>query len=94
MLNVTISVDALEWTAHWLGRRRCDLLSIFLADNPEVVPQVRIVAVESKGRTETEPIDVRESAAPLMKLYNRSSRRWMRSRRFFPQRPRYHSSRI
>jgi hypothetical protein len=65
MMNVTLSVDALEWTAHWLGQRRCDLLSVFIATDSAARPQVRIVAVESKGSTEIEPVAVRATAAPL-----------------------------
>lgn len=64
-LSLHISVDALEWTAHWLGRRRCDLLSVSLAEGSDVTPRVRIVAVESKGRSDTELIEPRLNASPF-----------------------------
>ena len=62
---VTLSVDALEWTRHWLGDRRCDLLAIAISPDPERSPRVRILAIESKARTTTGPFEIDHNKAPF-----------------------------
>ncbi len=54
----TLSVDALEWTRHWLGNRRCDLIAVGVAKRPEIGIKVRLVAVESKARSGSDEIAV------------------------------------
>src|SRR5205807_880325 len=41
-----LAVDDLEWTKHWLGRLRCDQLIVSIAKREDVVPRVKIRAVE------------------------------------------------
>jgi S-DNA-T family DNA segregation ATPase FtsK/SpoIIIE len=64
---VPVSVDALEWTEHWLGRQRCDLLVVFLAQRPNTLPRVRFVAVESKTIADSEPIGLSVETEPFKK---------------------------
>ena len=66
-LCVPVSVDALEWTEHWLGRQRCDLLVVYLAQRPNTTPRVRFVAVESKTVADSEPIGVSAESEPFKK---------------------------
>lgn len=63
--SVTVSVDSLEWTGHWLASRRCDLLSVHLAPDPAARPRIKLVAIESKARTTEEPIPFKPEAAPF-----------------------------
>ncbi len=64
---VPVSVDSLEWTAHWLKDSRCDLLGVFLADQPTTMPAVRIVAIESKAVTTPDPIELSPETEPFRK---------------------------
>jgi hypothetical protein len=64
-LTVSLSVDALEWTGHWLGDRRCDLIAVSVARSDDVSPKVRMTAIESKARSDSEPIDVTLDAEPF-----------------------------
>ncbi len=66
-LCVPVSIDALEWTEHWLGRQRCDLLAVFLAQRPNTTPRVRFVAVESKTIAGSDPISVSADTEPFKK---------------------------
>ena len=58
-------MDSLGWTKHWLNRRRCDLLTVFLATNPKVRPRMRIIAVESKSKTGDIPITLNPKIPPF-----------------------------
>jgi hypothetical protein len=60
-----ISIDDVEWTRHWLGGKRCDQLIISLAKRPDVHPQVRIRAVESKATSKGDPIEPNASVDPF-----------------------------
>ena len=53
-----LAVDDLDWTRHWLGRRRCDLLSVSVARSAEQHPQVKIRAVESKSASATDEVEI------------------------------------
>lgn len=64
-LTVSLSVDALEWTSHWLGNRRCDLISVSVARSDDVSPKIRMIAVESKARSEPDPFDVSLEEEPF-----------------------------
>jgi hypothetical protein len=48
--STILSVDALEWTKHWLGDRRCDLLQVSIARSSDVSPRIVVTALESKAR--------------------------------------------
>ena len=60
-----LAVDDLDWTRHWLGRLRCDLLSVSVARQPEQRPQVKIRAVESKSASATDEVDMRIDVEPF-----------------------------
>lgn len=60
-----LPVDDLTWTKHWLGRLRCDQILVSIATEAAVQPQVRIVAIESKSSSETEPLTVSPDVKPL-----------------------------
>jgi FtsK/SpoIIIE family len=67
-LSVSISVDALEWTEHWLTKQqRCDVLSISIACNERVNPKIKLLAIESKARSEVEPFPLTVEAEPFKK---------------------------
>lgn len=60
-----LDVDDVDWTKHWLGKRRCDLLVISVARRPEISPKVRIRAVESKATSKVNPVDPDPGANPF-----------------------------
>jgi hypothetical protein len=60
-----LAVDDLDWTRPWLGRLRCDLLSVAVARVPEQHPQIKIRAVESKSASATEAVDLRADLEPF-----------------------------
>lgn len=64
-LAISLSVDSLEWTKHWLEGTRCDLLFVFIAASESATPRVRIVAVESKTKAGDVPLDARLTAGPF-----------------------------
>ena len=50
-----LSVDDLEWTRHWLKPgQRCDQLLVFVARSPDIHPQIRVRAVESKSSSKVD----------------------------------------
>ena len=65
--QVTLSVDALGWTRHWLPEERCDLLVVDIAKTSDQRPPIRFTAVESKTRTTEDKIDCDERAEPFKK---------------------------
>ena len=67
-LSVNISVDALEWTEHWLSeKQRCDVLNVSVACNEKTSPKIKILAIESKARSEVEPFPLTLEAEPFKK---------------------------
>ena len=66
--RVMLSVDALGWTSHWLDSGdRCDLLAVDIARNDAVQPRFRFTAVESKARSQSDPIACRDTTEPFPK---------------------------
>lgn len=65
--RVTLSVDALGWTRHWLPEERCDLLVVDIAKTSDQRPPICFTAVESKTRTTEDEIDCDERAEPFKK---------------------------
>ena len=63
--TVTVSIDSLEWTDHWLPERRCDLLAAHISPDPAITPRLRLTAIESKARSLDEPIEVSEKKEPF-----------------------------
>lgn len=60
-----LAVDDLDWTRHWLGRLRCDLLCVSVAHSPEQHPQMKIHAVESKTARVTDELAMRVDVEPF-----------------------------
>ncbi len=60
-----LAVDDLGWTRHWLGRFRCDLLRVAVARTTDLLPQVKIRAIESKSASATDEIDTRLDVEPF-----------------------------
>lgn len=79
--TVNISADSLGWTRHWLKAKRCDLLTVAIAQHPKAEPRVRITAVESKSDTSDEPIEISEDHEPFTEALIRWSPPWTRSLR-------------
>src|SRR4051794_39813547 len=64
-ITFVLAVDDLDWTRHWLGRLRCDLLMVSLARASEQQPKVKIRAVESKSASATDQVDLRIDIEPF-----------------------------
>lgn len=64
-----LAVDDLEWTRHWLGKRRCDSLLVWVATSDSVHPRIHIRAVESKASTSTDPVEPSTTNEPFRKGY-------------------------
>ena len=62
-----LSVDDLDWTRHWLGDRRCDIIIVSIAKSSNLNPRFRIIALESKGLSETDPIELSTEVQPFKK---------------------------
>jgi energy-coupling factor transporter ATP-binding protein EcfA2 len=62
--SFVLAVDDLGWTRHWLGRLRCDLLSVQVARSPESQAQVRLRAIESKSASATDEVAMRIDLQP------------------------------
>jgi len=60
-----LAVDDLDWTRHWLGRLRCDLLSVSVARSAGQHPQVKIRAVESKSASAADEVEMRIDVEPF-----------------------------
>jgi hypothetical protein len=63
--SFVLAVDDLDWTRHWLGRLRCDLLTVSVARSSECVPQIKIRAVESKSASATDEVATRIDLDPF-----------------------------
>src|SRR5712692_1997351 len=64
-VTFVLPVDDLDWTRHWLGRLRCDLLNVSIARSADIHPQVHIRAVESKSTSANEEVAVRIDTEPF-----------------------------